>query len=83
MRFHSFQSIFLAIAGVLAALVLRLLFALFSLIPRLGYLFAWLAVLIVTLGCVILWLVMVVKACQGELFKLPVIGAYAERASGI
>jgi uncharacterized membrane protein len=79
-RFHSLQSIFFAIAEVVAGLVLRLLFSLFLLIPRLGYLFASLAVLIVTLGCVILWLVVVVKALQGEMFKLPVIGDFAEKA---
>jgi uncharacterized membrane protein len=79
-RFHSLQSIFLAIAGILAAIILRILFFVMSLIPRLGYLLASLAVLVVGLGFVILWLVVMVKAVQGELFKLPVIGDFAERA---
>jgi uncharacterized membrane protein len=78
-RFHSWQSIFLEIAVILAGVALRLLFPLFSLIPWLGYLFAWLAVLLVALACLILWLVIVVKALQGEMFKLPVIGDFAER----
>jgi uncharacterized membrane protein len=78
-RFHSWQSILLDMAVILAGVVLRLLFSLFSLIPWLGYLLAWLAVLVVALGCVILWLVIVVKALQGEMFKLPVIGDFAER----
>jgi len=79
-RFHSFQSIFLTLAGFLVALAMRTVFWLISLIPAVGYLFAWLAVLLVTLAWVILWLVVFVKALQGELFKLPVIGGFAERA---
>jgi len=79
-RFHSFQSIFLAIVVFVAGIVLRMLFFILSLIPRFGYLLASLAVLVLALGFVILWLVVVVKAFQGELFKLPVIGGFAERA---
>jgi len=79
-RFHSWQSIFLAITVVLAAIVLRILFFVLSLIPRFGYLLASLAVLVVGLGFIVLWLVVVVKAVQGELFKLPVIGDFAEKA---
>ncbi|HXZ41592.1 MAG TPA: hypothetical protein VEG68_12695 [Terriglobales bacterium] len=79
-RFHSWQSIFLAVAVVVAGIGLRMLFSILSLIPRFGYLLASLAVLVVALGFVILWLVVVVKAFQGELFKLPVIGGVAERA---
>lgn len=79
-RFHSFQSIFLLIAGVPIALAVRLIFPLITLIPWLGYLLAWLAVLLVLLAWVLLWAVAVVKAFQGELFKLPVIGGLAERA---
>lgn len=79
-RFHSFQSIYLLIAGVLIALVMRLMFPLLTLIPWLGYLVAWLAALLVLLAWGMLWAVAVVKALQGELFKLPVIGGFAERA---
>lgn len=79
-RFHSFQSIFLAIVTVLAALILRILFFVFSMVPRFGYLLGSLAILIASLGLVFVWLVAVVKAFQGELFHLPLIGGLAERA---
>jgi uncharacterized membrane protein len=79
-RFHSFQSIYLQIAVVLVGLLMRLLFPLITLIPWLGYLLAWLAVLLVSLALVLLWAVALVKALQGELFKLPVIGGFAEGA---
>jgi uncharacterized membrane protein len=78
-RFHSFQSIFLTLAGILVAVGLRLLFAVLAVIPMLGYMLAWLIVLLAVLAGVILWLVVVVKAWQGEMFKLPIIGDLAEK----
>jgi uncharacterized membrane protein len=79
-RFHSFQSIFLLVAGLLVALLMRLVFPVLTLIPHLGYLLAWLGMLLISLAWMLLWLVAVIKAFQGELFKLPVIGGFAERA---
>jgi uncharacterized membrane protein len=55
-------------------------FPVLTLIPRMGYLFAWLVALLSVLALTLLWAVAVVKALQGELFKLPVIGGLAERA---
>jgi len=78
-RFHAFQSIYLLVAGVLVALVLRLVYPVLTLIPRFGYLLAWLTALLVLLAWIMLWAVAVVKAFQGELFKLPVIGDMAEK----
>jgi uncharacterized membrane protein len=79
-RFHSFQSIFLTVATILAAIAMRILYSLLALIPVLGYLLAWLATGVVLLGWVILWLVLLVKALQGETLSLPWIGSLAERA---
>jgi len=79
-RFHSFQSILLLLAGLLIALVTRLLFQLLTVIPRLGYLLAGLMVMLISLAWVLLWAVTMVKAFQGEFFKLPFIGDIAERA---
>lgn len=78
-RFHSFQSIFLAGATILAAIAIRILFSVLSLIPAVGYLLAWLASSVALLGWVILWLVLLVKALQGETLKLPWIGNLAEK----
>jgi uncharacterized membrane protein len=79
-RFHSFQSIFLTIGSIVLAVAVRILFWMLSLIPRLGYLAGSLAVLLCGLGLLILWCVVVVKALQHELFKVPVIGNLAEGA---
>jgi uncharacterized membrane protein len=79
-RFHAFQSIFFAAATILAAMAMRALYAVLALIPVLGYLLAWLGTAVGVLGCVILWLVLLVKALQGETFRLPWIGSLAEKA---
>jgi uncharacterized membrane protein len=79
-RFHSFQSLFLTLAIVVAAIALRFLFLGLALIPRVGYLLGWLLVLLTALAVLMLWLVLMVKALQGDRFKLPMLGEFAERA---
>jgi uncharacterized membrane protein len=74
-RFHSFQSIFLAVGIGLLAAVLRLLF----LVPFIPFLSAALIAAIACLGCFVLWIVLLVKAFQGRIFKLPLIGEMADR----
>jgi uncharacterized membrane protein len=79
-RFHSFQSIFLALTTIVIAIALRILFSVLVLIPFLGHLLAWLVIPVALLGWGILWLVLLVKALQGDTFKLPFIGSLAEKA---
>ncbi|PYX91478.1 MAG: hypothetical protein DMG71_20115 [Acidobacteria bacterium] len=65
------------------SVVLRLAFFVLFLIPILGHLL-WLVVwLVLSIGCFILWVVLLVKAFQGEMFKLPVIGDWAERQANL
>ena len=78
-RFHAFQSIFLTLATVAIAIVMRVLYSVLVLIPVLGFLLAWLTVVVGVLGWVILWLVLLVKALRGETFRLPWIGSLAEK----
>ena len=79
-RFHSMQSIFLAVAALAVGIALRIVSSVLGIIPWLGHLLAWLIALVVTIGWMILWLVAMVKALQGERFHLPVIGDLAEGA---
>jgi uncharacterized membrane protein len=78
-RFHSLQSISYSLALLITGLMLRVVFWLCTFIPRFGYLFGSLAFLLVALGSGILWVLMIVKALQGELFKVPIIGHFAEK----
>jgi uncharacterized membrane protein len=76
-RFHSWQSIFFAAAAAVAALVMKLLFGVFSILPAIGLLLAWLCVGVVFIGTVVIWVLLTVKAVQGQSYELPVIGSMA------
>lgn len=79
-RFHSFQSIFLALATIVVAIAMRIVYSVLAFIPVIGFLLGWLALTMALLGWMILWLVLVIKALQGVTFKLPLIGSLAEKA---
>jgi uncharacterized membrane protein len=79
-RFHAFQSIYLTGATILVAIAMRILYSVLTVIPVVGYLLAWLVIPVTLLGWGILWVVLLVKALQGQTFKLPLIGNLAERA---
>ncbi len=76
-RFHSFQCLSLWGAAVLLAIALKLAGLLLFIIPVLGPLLAVLVSTVVGFGAVVLWLVSVVKAFQGEMFQIPLLGAFA------
>jgi uncharacterized membrane protein len=77
-RFHAFQALFVAGAVITLEILERILLAL----PILGGIFALVflcANLIVAIGLLALWIVLMVQAYQGKLFKLPYLGNQAEK----
>jgi len=73
-RFHSFQSIFFCVAMIAIGIALSIL----SVIPFLVLITLPLH-LVVWVGGFILWIILLLKANQGQMFKLPVIGDMAEK----
>ncbi len=74
LRFHSFQCIFFAVAWT----VLWIALSFVGHIPFLG----WATILLwplISLAGLIIWVILVLKAYQGQTFKLPVIGDRAEK----
>ena len=69
-RFHALQS-------VITFASLFVLYILFSFIPLLGW------ILLIPLGIFtfILWLILIIKAANGQNFKLPIVGDIAEKNS--
>jgi uncharacterized membrane protein len=61
---------------------MRIAAALIGLIPMLGPLILVLISVVLSFGFFILWLLLVVKALQGDMFELPLIGDYSERQAG-
>ena len=76
-RFHSWQCLLLTVAVAVAGLATKLVFAIVSLAPFLGFLVAWISVGLVSLATVFLWIAIVVKAALGDAYELPVIGGWA------
>lgn len=76
-RFHAFQSIFFCVAWI----VIDIGLAIIGHIPFLGWatLFLW---PLVSLVLFVILLVLALKAYQGQMFKLPVIGDIAEQQAG-
>jgi uncharacterized membrane protein len=78
-RLHSFQSIGMFLVVCFSAAVLRIAGALLGFIPMVGPLLAVLLWMTMGLAVFILWIVLVVKALQGEMFQLPLLGKMAEQ----
>ncbi len=76
-RFHSFQSIFFAVAIIAIQIALSFL----TIVPLLIFITAPLH-LLVALGALILWIILLLKANQGQMYKLPIIGDMAEKQAG-
>jgi len=76
-RFHAWQSIFFNVAWWIVWIGLRILIH----IPFMGFLtvFVW---PLVWLAGFIVWIILVMKANQNQMFKLPVIGDLAQQQSG-
>ncbi|MBZ5722212.1 MAG: DUF4870 domain-containing protein [Acidobacteriia bacterium] len=73
-RFHAFQCIFLCVAWIALWIALSMV----GMIPVLG----WMTLLIwplIGLGGLVIWIILLLKANKGEMFKLPVIGDLAEK----
>jgi len=82
-RFECLQSLFLTLICLLLGVTLKLASPILFLVPLVGPLFVSLASIVGALAAVMVWLVLVVKAFQGEVLKLPVLGELAERRANL
>jgi uncharacterized membrane protein len=71
-KFHAMQSIILFGGWFVLYIIL-------GFIPVIG----WMIQMIGGLGILVLWILLMIKAYNGERFKLPVIGDIAERQAGL
>ena len=76
-RFHSYQSIFLFVAVVAIQIGLSVL----TVVPFLIFITAPLHML-VALAALVVWIILLLKANQGQMYKLPVIGDLAQKQAG-
>lgn len=76
-RFHSFQSIFFCVAVFAIQVILSIL----TFVPLLFFITGPLH-LLVALGALVVWIILLLKANQGQMYKLPVIGDMAQQQAG-
>lgn len=80
-RFHSVQCLVVWLVGIVVALALRVLGMAVFLIPILGPLLVVIVDVAVILAAFLLWVVLIIKALQGEMFGLPWLGTVAHQHS--
>lgn len=78
-RFHSIQCLIFWAAALLTATLVRLAGFLLMAIPIVGPLLFVLVSVLGILAAFSVWAVLIVKGLQGEMFKLPWLGDFAER----
>ena len=78
-RFHSWQNIFLCIAAFVGWIALFIVSAVLAFIPILGHLVAFLLWMALSIGLLVAWIILLIKANGGQMYKLPVIGDLAEK----
>jgi uncharacterized membrane protein len=82
-RFQCLQCLFLTLICLLLGVALWLASRILFLVPLVGPLFVLLVSIVGGLAAFVIWLVLVVKAFQGEVFKLPVLGELAEQQANL
>ncbi|MFZ0731985.1 MAG: hypothetical protein WAM79_06645 [Candidatus Sulfotelmatobacter sp.] len=78
-RFHSFQNLFFAGALIVCWIAFTILSMVLAFIPILGHIIIALAWFALAIGSFIVWIIMLLKANGGQMWKLPVIGDMAEK----
>lgn len=77
-RFHSIQCLLLWLAGLIVGLTLRLLAFVLFMVPVVGVLLISLISVLAALAAFLIWVVLEVKALQGNAFRLSILGELAE-----
>ena len=88
-RFHAMQSILLNVLYIVVAIVFGIIISILVVVlgmisnslAAIASLLSGLLWLVLIVGIVVVWVLCLVKAYQGVMYKLPIIGEYAEKFS--
>ncbi|HEY0457810.1 MAG TPA: hypothetical protein VGC97_01585 [Pyrinomonadaceae bacterium] len=86
-RFHAFQSLFLGLGIFAFTIILSIIIGILTLVagavsPYAGIIVSVLSLLVwmvIAIALVGLWVLCLVKAYRGEMYKLPIVGSQAEK----
>lgn len=81
-RFHAFQTLGLVVAAIALSIGVTILSIVLAFIPYIGAVIALLLWPVLGLGMFALWIFLMYKAYNKEMWKLPVIGDFAEKQAG-
>jgi len=81
-RFHSFQCLFVAVGLIVIDIALSILTSILHIVPVIGWVVSMILWPLWGLAVLALWLLLVIKAYQHEIFKLPFVGDLAEKQAG-
>lgn len=81
-RFHAFQSLLLSALGIIIAIAVNIVSAVaLAANSSILSLLSGLIALVISLGLLVMIIIAAVKAFQGQIFKIPVIGGLADQWS--
>ncbi|HYK38313.1 hypothetical protein [Alloacidobacterium sp.] len=81
-KFHAIQCIALHVAWIAVWIATVILTIALHVIPFIGFLFS-LIDFVIAVGFFIAWLLCILKASQGQYFKLPIIGDFAAKQANV
>ena len=82
-KFHSWQSLVFGLAYIAVVIMLEILAAILGMIASVLGIIIGFFIPIVMLAAFIVWIVCMVKAYQGERWRIPVIGDFAAKKAGV
>ncbi len=82
-RFHAWQGTSFGIAYIAAVIALQILAAIFGAIASVLGIIVGFLIPIVGLLAFIIWIVCLIKAYQGERWRIPVVGDFAAKKAGL
>lgn len=82
-RFHAWQALVFGCAYIAVVILLEILAFILGMIASVLGIIIGFFIPIAMLGAFILWIVCLVKAYQGERWRIPVIGEFAAKKAGV
>lgn len=81
--FHAWQSLVFGVAYIAVVILLEILAAIMGLLASVLGIIVGFFIPLVMLAAFIIWIVCLVKAYQGERWRIPVIGDFAAKKAGV
>lgn len=82
-KFHAWQSLVFGIAYIAVVILLEILAAIMGLLASVLGIIIGFFIPLVMLAAFIIWIVCLVKAYQGDRWRIPVIGDFAAKKAGV